>query len=868
MTQITDKSNITIKPSYADMSNIAITPGSRFEISERVGLGYIMGIDLPRLLAPSFEVHALTLKYEETDDAVIRGDKKAGDTVIRYGGWEALGARKINADKRSTLAGQQIGHWLSASALFYNTYKNRGTIPLSGCSLNGSDTSDTAPAPAEDTVITPHDIHKKIEYVIDKLDTLQNTEIPENCTTAVHKEYIGGCDEIPFLDCFAGKNDWLGVYWVPWYNIHKLFQGLLDVYTYTEPSLSEKAFCVLKKLADWAADGTESLSDSKMQEILNIEYGGMNEVFARLYSITGCDKYKRAARRFTHDSVINPLINNDTDSLSGLHANTQIPKFIGAAALYEQDTKEFAEYRTACENFWRNVNYERCYAIGGNSISEHFQPSGTEELGVKTCESCNTYNMMRLTEYLYSWEHKSEYMDWYERALFNHILSQQEPETGAKMYFVSMVQGTHRIYEQKYNSWWCCTGTGMENPARYTKVMFFEEQDSVYINLYMPCTYTMKRKGLVFNTETSYPYDEKIRISVSGSSAETVNVKLRVPKWTANTGRKMSVFHNGKAVIESDKGGYAEVDNVKSGDILELCIPLAVSLYHSRCGEKIAYEYGPLVLAAKLDGEVNKRYEYIWEERNTACQQTLYPVLITSDGRGADTADDIKKYIRKNGANLEFTLSKEHNSTGNDVTLIPFSDIAHGFHNIYFDLDKEIDSYSIKLSSVQIDTVEPDGQQSELGHGMLQSTEDETAFRRCSVCGTDTFGQYRLAYGNGFFKYNMLVDKSSENNYIILSYIDDAKIHICSDKIDKEFDIWFDIYVNGIHICEINNLNGSGNCINRTVKIPLSAVDRCERTDESTGLHIAEIKIQPHNENSCTVKYRKIYTTTGDPSLI
>ena len=170
---------------------------------------------------------------------------------------------------------------------------------------------------------------------------------------------------------------------------------------------------------------------------------------------------------------MNPLIAG-TDNLSGLHANTQIPKIVGAASMYEQDPEQYKDYRTASENFWHFVNDNRGYAIGGNSISEHFEAKGAESLGIKTCESCNTYNMMRLTEHLFLWDHKAEYIDWYEKALYNHILGQQEPVTGEKMYFVSLLQGHHRVYEMKEKSWWCCTGTGMENPGRYTRAIYFE----------------------------------------------------------------------------------------------------------------------------------------------------------------------------------------------------------------------------------------------------------------------------------------------------------------------------------------------------------------------------------------------------------
>lgn len=172
------------------------------------------------------------------------------------------------------------------------------------------------------------------------------------------------------------------------------------------------------------------------------------------------------------------------DRLYGWHANTQIPKVTGMAAIYRASPENHREYRIAAESFWKFVTQNRSYAIGGNSDKEHFEEKGKETLSKKTCESCNTYNMMRLCEYLFSFEQKSEYFDWYENALFNHILAQQD-ENGAKMYFVSLLQGHHRTYEEKYKSWWCCTGTGMENPEKYENNIFFFDGGSLYINLYI-----------------------------------------------------------------------------------------------------------------------------------------------------------------------------------------------------------------------------------------------------------------------------------------------------------------------------------------------------------------------------------------------
>lgn len=854
--------NIKNTSSYVSASEIRTEPQSRFGKSERVGLGYIMGIDLPRLVSPSYEVHGLVLKYEKDDDAVKSGYKKTGDIVRRYGGWEAEGACKTASDKRYTLAGQQMGHWLSAAVCFYNRFKNENSILLPSASLNGYNTSESMLFKGDITV-TPEDIHKKIEYVTDKLDELQNTEIPSFCKTAVHKEYIGGCDEIPFLNCFAGKCDWCGVYWVPWYNIHKVYQGLLDVYAYAEKETALKAYNILKKLCDWAVDGISGLTDAKMQAILEIEHGGMNEVFAGMYEITGNEAYRKAAESFTHNSVINPLKHNDIDTLSGMHANTQIPKFIGAAKLYEQDREAYADYRTACENFWYNVNYDRCYAIGGNSLNEHFQISGTEELGVKTCESCNTYNMMRLTEHLFEWEHKSEYMDWYERALYNHVLGQQEPETGAKMYFVSMVQGTHRIYEQKYNSWWCCTGTGMENPARYTKAACFEDNDDLYINLYIAGIYKLNKKGLVFNVETAYPYSQNIKITVSGGN-DTVRVRLRAPKWVSG---EMTVCLNSVKAAVSNGAEYLTIENVGSGDVIKINIPMEIGIYKSRDNQKIAYEYGPLVLAARLDGMIKPEFEYIWEERNTACQQVVYPVLKTSDGKGKNTSDDLTSYITQSkDGRLEFILAADRNSTGREICLVPFADIVHEYHNIYFDLDTEIDEYEINLSRVQLDCVEPDGQQSELCHGMIQSPEDKTEFRNMSVQGIDSNGQYRFAYvKTGFFMYNMLIDKTADKNYLMLRYFDGDNIVTYGGK---SYNVEFRIFADDTELECIKLTDGNGRFVDKLIEIPYEITEASTDIDMSTGYNTVKIKFVPYDDMSATVPYRKLYTVTDNPAIL
>ncbi|MDD6483291.1 MAG: glycoside hydrolase family 127 protein [Clostridiales bacterium] len=668
------------KPGFADALRVSLVPNSIFEASERTGLEYIKSVEVDRLLAPSFETRGLT----------------APNNAQRYGGWERKGANNWETSADTfTLAGHSLGHWMSAAAVFYR------------------DTED-------------EELLEMLNYAVDKLDYLQRI---------TNSAYIGGCGEECFTRLFDGDvSSWSRGYWVPWYGIHKIYQGLLDAYAYTG---NETAFAVLKKFADWAVDGTAGLNDLQMQTMLEVEHGGMNEIFAFMYELTGEEKYLNTARRFTHDMVTEPLISG-RDCLTGLHANTQIPKIVGAAKIYEQSPHKYKAYRTACENFWDFVVNNRSYAIGGNSISEHFENEGAETLGVKTCESCNTYNMMRLTEHLFSWKHDSAYMDWYEDALYNHILGQQEPKTGAKMYFVSLLPGHHRVYEIKGESWWCCTGTGMENPGRYTRCIYYEDKDELYVNLYMPNTYTWADKGLTFKMETEYPYSDNIKMTVT-EGCGYASINFRAPAWLEE---KMTVEVNGKS-LASGVGEYlAAVRDWKAGDVIDIKIPMSVRVYRSREDNKIAYKYGPVTLAAPLGSVegVNGAEEYISNETVIDTKTQSVPYIITGNKKAEDLAELTDK------ASLTFTVKAENNSGGNDIRLVPFYGVHHQFYTVYWNVNTETDGFFKALNDVTIDKVEPDGQQDEIGH--CKKTNTSGNIHQGSFTGADgKIHMYRSAWG-------------------------------------------------------------------------------------------------------------------------
>ena len=685
---------------YADTGNIRFSEKSLFEKSVNTGLRYIKSINVDKLLAPSYEVHELT----------------PPNNAVRYGGWERKGASNWtdSSSESFTLAGHSLGHWMSAASVFYRQ------------------TGDM-------------EILERLQYTIDKLYELQLIS---------GSGYIGGCKEDTFIKCFAGDDNWHENYWVPWYGIHKIYQGLLDAYDYTD---NVTAFSVLKHFTDWAVEGISGLSDEQMQNMLNIEHGGMNEILARMYEITGDKIYLKEAVRFTHKSVLDPLAGNE-DNLTGMHANTQIPKIIGAAEIYEQDPVKYYSYRHAAENFWRFVNCNRSYAIGGNSISEHFEAKGAETLGIKTCESCNTYNMMRLTEHLFLWEHKPEYIDWYEKALYNHILSQQEPENGEKMYFVSLLQGHHRVYEIKDKSWWCCTGTGMENPGRYARTAYYEDGNDIYINLYFSGEYICKSHNIAFRTKTEYPYSDKIIIAVEHGSAYA-NLKLRAPSWLK---REMIVSAHNKTY--SSKGGeYLSISGTWiKGDILEITIPMDIRVYKSRSENQIVYEYGPIVLAAELGSVVNVPgvKEYISNETKIDSVTARVPHILASD-------NELTKIVSaKDKSKLLFKIDGSHISNGTDIVLKPFFEIHHSFYNVYWNIGSDGNNYEIRLNDITIDKVEPDGQQDELGHGIVEKNSNHGNFT------IDTKNYiYRKAFGgtDSFFQYSMEIDPHNEN-YLFVRY--------------------------------------------------------------------------------------------------
>lgn len=597
---------------FADKRNITLL-NSVFSQSEKIGREYLDGVDIDRLLSPIFEAHNMPVP----------------NNAKRYGGWERKSANNWEKSPETfSLAGHSLGHFLSA---------------LSECYAKNGDEK----------------LKQKILYIVSQLESVQSN---------AKSGYIGGCKENCFTELFdKNLTSWAEGYWVPWYNLHKIFKGLTDAYSVTE---DQTVLRVLLRFADWACDGLSDFSDEDFEKMLEYEHGGMNEVFANLYRITKNEKYLCFAEKFTHKKLFRFLLKGE-DKLDGWHANTQIPKVTGMAAIYAAAPETHKEYRTAAENFWRFVTQDRSYAIGGNSEKEHFEKKGKETLSKKTCESCNTYNMMRLCEYLFSFNQKSEYFDWYENALLNHILAQQD-ESGAKMYFVSLLQGHHRTYEKKYKSWWCCTGTGMENPEKYENNIFFFDGSTLYINLYIPSR--LETDGISLEINTDYPYSDKISIAVKHNT-EIDSLKLRIPEFS----HKAAAIRHGKNEFREIEKGYFTVSNIKGGDTVELTLPMKITEYKSREKDVCALKYGPVTLCAPLGKITDKVSEYISNELLIDDITVEYPSLLLN-GKSAETCVEISD--RKK---LIFKIPAKYSTLGTPIILKPFFEARHEFYTVYFD---------------------------------------------------------------------------------------------------------------------------------------------------------------------------------------
>jgi len=387
--------------------------------------------------------------------------------------------------------------------------------------------------------------------------------------------------------------------WAPWYTIHKIMAGLIDMYQYAG---NKQALDVVEKMGDWAYNKLKDLSTEQLAVMLKTEFGGMIESAYNLYGITGNIKCKKLAEFFYDHKVFDPLVQRE-DKLAGLHANTQIPKIIGEARGYELTGDKKA--KTIADFFWQTVIDHHTYVTGGNSDYEHFfKPDQiSKHLSRASTESCNTYNMLKLTRHLFTWTADEKYAEYYERALYNHILASQEPKTGMVTYFISYEPGTFKTYSTKDSSFWCCVGTGFENHAKYGEAIYYHSDNGIYVNLFIPSVLTWKEKGIELVQQTKFPDEPTTHLTIKEVKNKNVSLYIRYPLW-ANHGATIKV--NGNDVkINQKPGSYIVLNRTwETGDKIDITYPMSLHLVATNDNPKMeAVLYGPIVLVGDLGTE-------------------------------------------------------------------------------------------------------------------------------------------------------------------------------------------------------------------------------------------------------------------------
>jgi DUF1680 family protein len=462
---------------------------------------------------------------------------------------------------------------------------------------------------------------------------------------------------------------------VPWYTMHKIFAGLRDAHVHAGSSV---ALDVLTRLAGWTANATAPMADAQFQHMLDTEHGGMNEVLADVAALTGDAKYLALARRFCHDAVLAPLADG-RDPLDGLHANTQIPKAVGFQRLFELTGDD--RYGRAARAFWSAVADKRSFVTGGHGDNEHFFPPAdfAKHLpSAKTMETCGTHNMLRLTRALWQNAPASALFDFYERALYNGILASQDPDTGMMTYFQATRPGYVRLFHTPDRSFWCCTGTGIENHAKYGDSIYFRNGDALWINLFIPSEVTWREKGMTLTQTTKFPDAEETRLAVGVEHPVRATLRLRQPAWCPG----MRVRVNGRAWTRAaEPDGYVAVDREwRRGDIVEVRLPMTLRsepLPGTR--DTIAFLYGPIVLAGRLgrDG-LAPGNQIIVNERQSGTMlnaDTAVPALA-----GDPTA--VAKRVAQDGRDR--LIFRTTGTRGDTVELAPYYRLAHERYNLYW----------------------------------------------------------------------------------------------------------------------------------------------------------------------------------------
>lgn len=637
---------------------------------------------------------------------------------------------------------------------------------------------------------------KRMEYMISELQLVLDANNQRHEVWC--HNYIGGVPNSAKMWTAFSKGDfgpYFGI-WAPFYNIHKMYAGLRDAWLYCG---NEQAKNLFLKFCDWAVDITRDLNDGQMEKMLGNEHGGMNEVLADAYAITGEQKYLDCARRFSHRMLLVPL-ENGKDCLDNMHANTQIPKVIGYQRIAE--LAHDVQYHNASEYFWEIVTRQRSLALGGNSRREHFP---TKENCIDYIndidgpESCNTYNMLKLTEDLNRVKPNGMYGDFYETAMFNHILSAQHPQHGGYVYFTSARPRHYRNYSAPNKAMWCCVGTGMENHGKYGQFVWTHdkgvkaEDDALYVNLFVASELNWKDRKMVIRQQTAFPYAESSVVEVAKGKG-TFILKVRKPSWCENFTVKGVGFD---ADSYEENGFVCMKRKWKKGDQVKISMPMHAYIKPMiNVPQYVAIMYGPILLGMKSGTEDmrgliadDSRFGQYAGGKKLALDEA--PILLPKH------LDDIAKNLKPVPAKpLHFKLATHMENTI-DGELQPFFEIHDSRYMMYWLALGENDykAYMQKLADEEkarqaleartVDKVNPGEQQPETDHRM--ETDDSNKGNTEGIF-------FRDAKDGHYFSY-LMQTKGETNLSLQLKFWGQDEWRTSE----------FDIYVNDKLLCSVNN---------------------------------------------------------------
>ena len=690
-----------------------------------------------------------------------------------YGGWERTGADNFR--------GHTFGHYMSALSQAYLS---------------------------EDNAATKSELMEEIKIAVNGLKECQDAYA---VTYPQSAGYISAFPEGVLARVDGGTSPTADdrTVLVPYYNLHKVLAGLIDVAkNVDDPEVKNTAIDVAESFGEYLYNRCTNLTDVTV--MLRTEYGGMNEALYELYRITGNDHIKEAAECFDEVALFQQLANNQ-DVLSGKHANTTIPKLTGAlkrytvltenTEYYDKLTKEEKDgldmYLTAAKNFWDITVEHHTYITGGNSQSEHFHdadalwadaikdpyPYG----GSLTCETCNTYNMMKLTKALYDVTGDSKYLDYFERTFTNAILASQNPETGTTMYFQPMAAGYNKVYNRPEDEFWCCTGTGMENFSKLGDYIYQIKENTLYVNMFYSSSITDTDLGITLKQEANIPNSDKVTFTVEEIGAGT-SVALRQPEWLAGDA---VITVNGVEQQVTAENGFFVLDDLNKDDVISYTMPMQVEVESTADNANfVAFKYGPVVLAAELGtNDVDA-----WDSngilvrvgvKDTSVKDTIIVQNMSVDDWKANVTENLVRIEDSEDGKVQFQLE---NTDSEELIFSPYYELHDQRYGIYMNLEEPDSQASqdrilsekeqLREQEVSVDYLNSfDANNSEAAKDLITSETDTSV-------GTFNGRTFRHAENGGWWSYNLAVDPEAEHNYLACTWYSGDRGRV------------FDIYVN------------------------------------------------------------------------